>query len=285
MAVANKVYIPVMEDKLFYQWAALLEEKTGMHMPVARKSFLETNLGLRMREIGCEEYDEYYQYLKDIRYGETEWIILIDRLTIHETRFFRHPPSIDFIQQIFLPAFSQGNTNNAQLKIWSAGCSTGEEAYTLAMLVDNYLRQQGLNYDYKITATDISIPALNIAKEAIYNTYKIQSVSEHFKLKYFESVENGRYQVIKALRKRICFAAFNIVAMEKSPLAMMDLIVCQNLLIYFTQERKLQIIENLVNKLTPGGTLMLGAGEILSIPHQKLERISYPNTLIFRKIE
>lgn len=275
-----------MNDVLFHSWVLLLEERTGMHIPKERRSFLETGISLRMKEIGVQDFAGYYQYLQSEKDGEHEWLTLVDRLTVHETRFFRHQPSLDLLEKILLPRLFNSEPDRKQLQVWSAGCSTGEEAYTVCMVMNQFLKTLSVNNCYiAVTAMDISIPALVTAKEACYARNKILHVPQHYREKYFNEQDNGHYKIVDDIRKRVCFVPFNIIDMKKTLLHSMDIIFCQNVLIYFSRIKRKKIIHQLVERLKPGGFLVLGAGESLNTLHPELEIIDYPNALAFQRKE
>ncbi len=275
-----------MNDALFHNWVLLLEERTGMHLPKERRSFLETSISLRMKEIGIQDFANYYQYLQSEKDGEHEWLTLVDRLTVHETRFFRHQPSLDLLEKILLPRLFDSEPDRKQLQVWSAGCSTGEEAYTVCMVINQFLKNIPVNNCYiAVTGMDISIPALVTAKKASYARNKIRHVPLHYREKYFNEQDNGHYKIVDDLRKRVCFVPFNIIDMKKTLLHSMDIIFCQNVLIYFNRIKRKNIIHQLVERLKPGGFLVLGAGESLNTLHPELEIIDFPNALAFQRKE
>src|SRR6185312_6030433 len=127
--------LPSMDDSEFERWASLLEKRTGVVVPLARKTFLVTSVRGRMRETGHTSFAEYFSDLQKIPEGAIEWTTLVDRLTVHETHFFRHPPSFELIARDWLPQVAADPARSA-LHAWSVGCSSGEEAYTLAMVLD-----------------------------------------------------------------------------------------------------------------------------------------------------
>lgn len=272
-----------MDDVQFTHWTSLLEERTGMHLPKERRSFLETSLGLRMKEIGIQDFSAYYHHLQSEKNGEREWLTLVDRLTVHETRFFRHEPSLEFLEEVILPRIFESEPERKKIQIWSAGCSTGEEAYTLGMIATQFIKKLSKHCYLAVTGMDISIPALVTARKAVYEQYKVRHVPERYLEHYFVEQDNGRYQIIDTLKKRVCFVPFNIIDMKKTLLEPMDIIFCQNVLIYFNRDRRKQIIHQLVQRLRPGGFLVLGAGESLSNPHSELEKVDFPNSLAFFK--
>lgn len=148
-----------MDEFQFRQWVDFLEERTGTALPPARKSFLVTNLGLRMEEIGCNSYQKYFEHLNSGINGLKEWSILVDRITVHETRFFRHPSSLELVEKKVLSK-PPGDDGKVSIQVWSAACATGEEAYTLAIVIDQALSSRfsinEVENDYRITATDIN---------------------------------------------------------------------------------------------------------------------------------
>lgn len=283
--VAGLRAFPKMDDQQYQQWVQLLEQRTGMRLPENRKSFLITNLGIRMRELGYTSYQDYYDLLHSGTGGNVEWDKLVHYLTVHETRFLRHEDSIALIRDKYLPHTAHEiKQQPLTIHIWSVGCSTGEEPYSIAMAVDDHLKKVGCEFYLGIIASDISRNALATGRAGIYGNSQLKNVDHDWLKKYFEKLPDGRYQVIPELRQRVCFNQLNALDMEKTPIGAMDVIVCQNLLIYYDRARREQLVNNFVEHLTPGGILVLGVGELVNWSHPKLERINYPNTLAFRHL-
>jgi len=276
--------MPELNDRQFSQWTTLLEERTGMVLPIERRSFLATSLSMRMREIGYQDHESYYQFLHSGSQGTVEWTTLVDRLTVHETRFFRHPESLDYIRDHFLPRRLSNDDKPYSVQIWSLGCATGEESYSLAMVVDEHLRSLGGNYYFGVTGTDISLDSLAIARSGEYNQLRLSNVPDAIKSRYFEPAGEMRYRVVDELKQRACFAKLNVMDIETAPLGAMDIIYCQNVLIYFDRPRRFEILNNAIRCLAPGGLLVLGAGEALGWEPEGLERISHPRILAYRRL-
>lgn len=273
-----------MDHDLLDIWADLLERRTGTSLPEERRSFLETSISLRMKEIGEDDFECYFHSILLDKKGECEWQILVDRLTIHETRFFRHKPSLALLETIILPELFNTEADKKDLKIWSAGCSTGEEAYTLYMIADQFLQKEALNFcSLLVTGTDISTPSLEFAKKAVYNKLRVRHVPENYLKDYFIKQPKNRFQVIDSVKKNVCLMPSNIMDMEKIVLHSMDIIFCQNVLIYFSKNKCKKIIRDLVNRLKPGGYLVLGAGEVLNISCADLEKVNFLDALAFLK--
>lgn len=281
---------PKLNEEQFTLWQTLLEDRTGMQITEQRKSFLETSLTLRMREIGLANYDTYYEKLMSGLAGEIEWSTLVDRLTVQETSFFRHQSSFKLVRDYVQALFAR-QPERKQVDVWSVGCSTGEEPYALAMLLDELISgMQGGRY-FGVTATDLSLPALAKAREGLYNARKVAMVPEPYRDRYFTPAaseryqESGRYQVVPALKERVCFARLNVLDLGDAPMRNMDVIFCQNLLIYFRRWRKKDIVNHLAERLAPGGLLVIGVGELLDWSHPQIERYPYDNTLAFMRID
>jgi len=279
--------LPEMDEAQFDRWATLLKERTGMTMPRERKSFLVTSVGLRMRELGYERYEAYYDYLTSGRAGNVEWMALVDRLTVHETRFFRDARALQFVVSDIVPRMVERVRSGEHAQVWSAGCATGEEAFTLAMLVDYALSEAGLPQLYGVIGTDISLQSLSVARQGIYPERRYKHIPEYLRGRYTVPNADGKggFQISAALRRRVCFAQFNILDASCTPPGSMDLVYCQNVLIYFDRETRAKILDGLVRPLRRGGVLVLGAGEMIGWEHPHMERTGDPDVLAYRRVK
>lgn len=273
-----------ISDEQFELWQTLIEARTGMTIGAARRSYLETSLGIRMREIGLSDYEAYYEQLMAGSAVEREWAILVDRLTVQETSFFRHPSSFALVRAHVAELLLQNPTRKS-LNFWSVGCSTGEEPYSLAMQTDAQLNELKRTKTYfSVMATDISLPTLARARMAIYGERRLHNVPTAWRNKYFFPIEGKKeFQIRDELKKRVAFIQLNIMELDRAPMANMDIIFCQNVLIYFRRFRKRDILTNLAARLAPGGLLVLGLGEAMDWAHPQLVRVDYPDTLAFRR--
>tara|TARA_R110002167_G_scaffold76055_3_gene212031 strand:+ start:33 stop:767 length:735 start_codon:yes stop_codon:yes gene_type:complete len=236
-----------------------------------------------MREIGCSDFDEYYKQVFSKPYGIVEWSILLDRIMVQETRFYRNAESLSLYSS-YLKEQLQDNMLDKKihpLNIWSVGCSSGEEPYTLAILCQEALSNAGSNCSFGITATDISLPVLAKAREGIYNTRKLLDLKSVLIDKYFNALDGDKFQIKESLKKNVCFSMANMIDIEKSPLRNLDVIYCQNVLIYFRKERKHIILDSLVERLAPGGLLVIGQGEALDWHNALVSRVADRQTLAY----
>lgn len=279
---AQGAILPEMDEPQFRQWVDLIEKRTGKVFPPTRKSFLITNLVMRMKEIGCASYQEYYEQIKCGINGLREWTILVNRIIVNEARFFKHPSSLELVKEI-VESKSPGEDGNNNIQAWSVACSTGEEAYTLAIVIDQALSSRSEQSHFGVTATDICQAALVYGRAGFYKEKGISDINNTHLQQYFEETEDGRYKVCDRLRQQVCFTRMNIEDIGHEPVGKMDIIYCQNLLIYFDREMREQIAGNLVEHLHPGGLLILGSGELKGWKHSLMEKVNCNHTLAYKR--
>lgn len=271
-----------MDDVEFQRWVRLLETRTGVTVPPERKPFLVSGLRRRMRETGHSAYGDYYEELLDGARGAMEWAALVDHLTVHETHFFRHPPSLELIRDQWLPEWLGRTPEDQTLHALSVGCATGEEAYTLAMVLDVALSQVVPQRRFGITATDVSQSALAMARSASYPLSRLEEVPVVYRPEAVEwAVGEDQFRIVDRLRKRVGFACVNLLHASRAPLRQLDLIYCQNVLIYFARERRGELLDGLARLLRPNGLLVLGPGEVTGWSHPQLTRTGGRQTLAF----
>ncbi len=271
---------PKLNPEQFLRWQALLETRTGIQITEARKSFLETSLTLRMREVGLSDYDVYYDTLMAGLAGEMEWSTLVDRLSVQETSFFRHASSYGLVRR-HVSALLDADPARRQIELWSVGCATGEEPYSLAMLMDDILAQRGDTRYFGVTGTDLSMPALAKAREGVYQERRLAGLDATLRERYFEPCGKSRMKIKAGLKQRVCFARLNMLQLHEAPLKNVDVIYCQNVLIYFKRWRKQEIVNQLAEFLSPEGMLVLGVGELMEWNNPLIERVPYEDTLAF----
>lgn len=275
---------PVMDDAEFQRWVRLLEARTGVTVPPERMPFLVTGLRRRMRETGHQQFDTYYEELLDGARGAIEWAALVDHLTVHETHFFRHPPSLGLVRDEWLPRWLASSPADQTLHALSVGCSTGEEAWTLAMLLDAALSQVVPQRRFGITATDVSQPALAVARQGRYPMSRLDEVPQVYRNGSIELIEGDEFRIVERLRKRVGFACVNLLHASRAPLRQLDLIYCQNVLIYFARERRGELLDGLARLLRPNGMLVLGPGEVTGWNHPQLKRTGGRQTLAYLRV-
>lgn len=265
---------PDLSDDQFDLWSKLLEERAGITIKDSQKTFLQTQVSMRMREIGEDDYTQYYERILDGVSGVLEWSILVDRLVVKETNFFRHQPSSEYMRSI-LQAKIDNQSLSGTFDAWSVGCSTGEEPYSLAMLINESFDLAKIEPYFGVTATDISRAALSVAKTGIYSERKMQFVPRALRNRYFKRDEKNRFHISQDLREKMCFTQANILRVGDTPDMKFDVIFCQNVLIYFKKWLRHEVLNILAQRLKPGGILIIGMGEVVDWTHPLVSKISH----------
>jgi chemotaxis protein methyltransferase CheR len=256
----------------------LIEERTGIHFDESRERFFSTRIHEHVRARGHARGNDL---LRAIRKSNVEYEALLERLLTQETSFFRYPAVYDAFEKRVLPELHAKKfwKNPRTLRVWSAGCSTGEEPYSVAItIVDSLSFADAWNVE--ILATDVGRHALKHAEKGVYAGRSIASASAKQLATHFSQIAAG-YQVKPRLRKMITFAQINLA----SPVYVgrMDLIFCMNVLIYFSEERRRAVVQRFYDSLEPGGYLFLGHSESISKMPVKFQAIVLGDCILYRK--
>ena len=237
---------------------------SGIKMPSAKKTMLEGRLRRRLREVGIEYLDDYCDYLFKQGGIESEAIHLIDAVTTNKTDFFREPKHFDHLVSAALPELIAAG--HRRLRIWSSACSIGAEPYTIAMVVEDYMKAKG-GPDYSVLATDLSTDVLRSARKGIYPSAMIEPVSREHRQKYvMESRDRVRNEVriSPKLRAKVGFARLNLMD-ESYPIGdKVHVVFCRNVLIYFDKQTQEKVLTRLCDNLVPGGFLYVGHSETIT---------------------
>jgi chemotaxis protein methyltransferase CheR len=258
-------------------------EKAGIYFAENKVYLLESRLSNRIGELGLTSFEDYYYYLK---YGgsktEQELINLFDMVTTNETSFFRNPPQLDAFKIIVQKNYLNG-TRPETLKIWSAGCSTGEEPYTIAIIMLELAAQTGRSIPFMIYGTDISSKALESAKKAVFNNYSVRNTDKVILNKYFVE-KNGQYTLKDAVKKNVSLDFLNLMdSAAYRKYRQLDMVFCRNVLIYFDEKGKKKVIDNLYESLKPGGFLTIGHAESLHNTSRGFKPLIFPGTIAYQK--
>lgn len=281
--------LPDMPGGEFGRWQKLIQKYSGIWIPEHRKTFLQTSLLRRIRAHKLEDYSSYYEKLQNGAWGSLEWFYLIDHLTVHETSFIRHGPSFDLVKRFSEARISDAlqRQSDCKIQVWSVGCSTGEEAYSLALILENLDKQElvraGLGFYYGVTGLDISLPALQQAREGIFEARKLSALAPRQVSDCFVKVSDSEYRIKDEFRKRTCFVRGNLKELRQAPRHNYDVIFCQNVLIYFQPQTRIKILDELVARLLPEGILVLGPGEVTDWKHPDLVRVDDKYCLAYQR--
>ena len=274
------VQISPLTEEEYLQWSGLLAERLGIIVPMERKMFLQSKIWSRMREIGYQDYTKYWDYINSGIEGNLEWSQLVDRLTVHETSFYRHRPSFELVKEDLTEKILKAK-QTLRYKIWSVSCATGEEAYSLALLAHWVCESNEKKSYYGVTATDVSSPAVSLAKQAFYSMDKLANIDKKLH-GGVEKLHREMFTIKEHIKKRMAFGVFNLLDVNRPSNIKYDVIYCQNVLMYFERSVREQILNGLVEHFNRYGLLVLGQTEINSWSHHKMKRVNKNRTLAFR---
>jgi chemotaxis protein methyltransferase CheR len=249
----------------FEKLSRFIHEQSGIKMPSVKKVMMEARLRKRLKELNISSYSEYCKFLFSREGIETEIVHLVDVITTNKTDFFREPKQFDFLLEIALPELINNSDIGTKrpLKVWSAGCSTGEEPYTISIVLNEFT-QKTPGYSFNIFATDISTIVLRKAVAGIYNEDRIQPIEQKLVNKYFLRSKDRKkklVRVIPSLRTSVNFQRLNFMDDNFGIREKFDIIFCRNVIIYFDKQTQDKLISNLLKHLRPGGYFFLGHSE------------------------
>ena len=240
-----------------------VNQTRGFDFTGYKRSSIERRVAKRMGEVGVGSYDDYIDYLE---LHADEFESLFNTVLINVTRFFRDPASWEYLATEVLPEIVKSRPEDRPIRVWSAGCASGEEAYTLAMVLGRVLGDHAFLDRVKIYATDIDEPALEAARHGTFAPRQIEDVPRDALERFFERTDQ-RYVFRKDLRRCVIFGRNDLV--QDAPISRIDLLVCRNTLMYFTAETQAQVLRRFHFALDNEGVLMLGKSEML-ITHSEL---------------
>jgi len=269
MSPSNKNFMPGsarLSDKTFQQFSSYIHKHYGIQLPPVKKIMLESRLRKRLRELGIHSFEAYADHV--FTEGNTdEMINMVDAVTTNKTDFFRENHHFELLSQTLLPLIAQQNSGSrSTIKCWSAACSTGEEPYTLAMVISEFVEKHPA-LDYSITATDLSTKVLHHASRAIYAVPKIEPVAMSLRKKYLLRSKDSKAQrvrIVPMLRKKICFHRINLLENHYPKVNSFDLVFCRNVFIYFDRETQFGILKKMCATMRPGAYLFIGHSETLN---------------------
>jgi chemotaxis protein methyltransferase CheR len=257
---------PALQEREFEQFRKLAYEKFGLNLTGAKQDLVASRLGKKLRELRLPSFRAYYDLVVSDKTGES-LAAMIDALSTNHTLFLREAAHFDYLRQILLPALRK----RSRIDVWSAPCSTGEEPYSIAMVLFNEL---GIppHPPVFIRAVDISTKALTAARAGVYPAGRLAGLSPQQIKRYFRETEPGRFTIVPELRRAVEFERANLI----EPLAdtrLYPLIFCRNMMIYFDKVTQEKVVQQLARRLEPGGHLFIGHSESLMGARHPLEYI------------
>ncbi len=281
-----------MDKSSFYRFERLIALQMGLQLRPRDRETLRGTLAARMAALRLRDADDYHRLLQaGTPAAESEWDLLTARLTNNESYFFRDKGQMALLRERILPELILRNQARRSLRLWSAGCSTGEEPYSLAILVDELLPQlgesSGSRWEIVILGTDIDEQALQLASRGIYGSWSFRTMEPAHKKRCFHRREGG-WQVTESSRSIVTFGRCNLVADSFPSTATgiyeMDLILCRNVFIYFGREAISAVLTKFAQTLRAGGYLMTGHTEIQGQPIESLQVRTFPESVVYRRV-
>lgn len=266
-------------EQEFSKLAGFIHQNYGIQLKKEKHTLLTGRLHKLLTDLGLHSFSEYYDYLMKDPTGKAV-AVLIDKISTNHTFFMREADHFDYFRESVLP-YLKMTVSSRDLRVWCAASSTGEEPYTLAMILRDYFGGEQPPWDTKVLATDISQAALDIAKEGLYSQERIAPLPKSWALKYFSRVDGQALAVNELLKKEVIFRRFNLMD-EVFPFRQkMHVIFCRNVMIYFDQKTKDRLVEKLYELLEDGGYLFIGHSESLN---RDATRFKYIRPAVYRKL-
>jgi chemotaxis protein methyltransferase CheR len=272
-----------MSDEQFNFFVQYLSNKYGLRIPQEKRVLLESRIFSRINALKLSSVDQYIQHAFKSEHAQDEYQHFVDHVTTHKTFFFRESYQFDFLLRI-LPTYCLTFPIPRPVNIWSAGCSTGEEVYTLGMTMQEK-RAEMTTLDYRIIGTDVSIPSLKKAAKGNYSIAELENIPDHLKQRYFQQVEKRTGTSLQftnvEITNRIKLGVLNLNNKQYNLPGEFDFIFCRNVTIYFDAKTRTEVLSRMVSKLKPGGYLFLGHSETAlgtNLPLKSIQPTIYQKT-------
>jgi len=276
---------PQLSDKDFETIRDYIYNLCGIYFHNSKKYFLESRLIRRMEATGCKVPMDYYQLVKSAG-GGSELKQLLDEITTNETCFFRNAPQLAALENMLLPEVvaTKGKIGFRKLRIWSAGSSSGEEAYTLAMILAEKRTTILKDWIIEIVGTDINETVLAQAREGLYNSYSVRNTPDNYLKKYFRQESSERFVLSPEIKKFATFSFLNLYDDTKMIfMKSFDFIFCANVLIYFDTASKSKVVQHFYNNIQPYGYFFVGQSESLHGVNEQFKTVHFPGGFTYKK--
>lgn len=258
--------LAVLRDREFDIFSAFIYDEVGIKLPHSKKTMLEARLQKRLKAHNMQTFEEYARYLFSPEGRANELIQMINVVTTNKTDFFREPAHFDYLTRTALPALSGIRGDTARIRLWSAGCSTGEEPYTLMMVLSEY-KEENPGFNFSLIASDIDTSVIEKAKSGIYSEDRVDTITLKLKKKYLlrsKDHSKGLVRVVPQLRNQIQFRRINFMDESFGMKEPLDIIFCRNVIIYFDKTTQEKLMQKFYRNLSDGGYLFLGHSETLN---------------------
>lgn len=265
-------------DKEFNLIRTYIKQKYGINLGDEKKSLVYSRLRNVLSDLQLENFSEYYDYLVNDKTGKAS-IVFIDKMTTNHTYFMREVDHFYYFRDTVLP-YLEENVKNKDLRVWCAGCSSGEEAYTLEIMMNDYFKGKS-DWDTELLATDISTNVLKKALDGIYSKEQIKPLDERWKKEYFEDVDAENVRVSQSIKNKITYRKFNLMEGKFPFKKKFQVIFCRNVMIYFDNETRSKLVEKFYEASEEGAYFFIGHSESLNNTNTKYK---YIMPAVYRKI-
>ncbi len=266
-------------DREFSELVEFIRSSYGINL-AKKRSLVLGRLYNYIAQSGFDSFSEYFQYIVSDTTGKAG-TILVNKLTTNHTYFLREPQHFEFLERVALPYLVKAAAReDRDLRVWSAGCSTGEEPYTLAMIIDSFLGPEKRLWDAKILATDISTAVLDKARQAVYLNSQLETMPGNWRTKYFRRLDDEYSALNETIRQEVIFRRFNLMNEALPFKKKFHIIFCRNVMIYFEADTKRELLNRFYEHMEPGGYLFVGHSESVNRHESKF---SFVAPAIYRK--
>ena len=286
MLSASRQEKPEMNSAEAELWQNFIWERCGIYFTTGRLYFMKQRIWERMKVSDLRSYRDYYNFIAFNPRGKAEWLLLRDQLLNNETSFFRHRPSYEALLDHAIPELvaQKRRKHNLALHFWSAGCSGGQEAYSIAMTLLERIDPD--QWEIRVSGTDISQKQLQKAQAGVYKEFNVRYMPDYYRKKYLvqKSHKHGDFYYVKPDVKRLVqFGSLNLHEPSNYWVAGQDVIFCHNVLIYFKLEDRVAIVRRLAKCLNVGGYLFLGPAEVVGLRLPNMKLVSWRDVLVYQK--
>ncbi len=251
-----------ISEKEFKQLAWFVKKNFGINLGLEKKNLVVGRLSNLLAQHQFQSFSDYYNHLISDPTGNAV-ITFLNKITTNHTFFMREPEHFDYFGKYILP-YCTANVADRDLRIWSAGCSTGEEPYTLAMIIDEYFGSEKAKWNTKILATDISTHSLETAVKGEYTEEQIENIPKAWRLTYFSKTSDQKYVIADRIRNGVVFRRFNLMEEVFPFKKKFHIIFCRNVMIYFDAQTRKELVDKFYHFTEPGGYLYTGHSETLN---------------------
>lgn len=274
-----------LSNESFEKWRIYIYDNCGIYFQDNKKYLLESRLQKRIKFLGLNSFEEYLNHIKKKNGSVDEQKYLYEAITINETFFFRNQPQLEALITKVMPELvaHRNKTENKNIRIWSAASSSGEEAYSIAMIIDDLIKPTYPNFNFEIIGTDLSNAVINTAKSGVYKEYSVRQTPSYYLKKYFKINENS-FRLNEKILNMVQFKILNLYDdLSMKSMINYDIIFCANVLIYFDLKSKIKVVSHLYNSLNNNGYLFIGYSETLHGISKAFQVISFPKTIGYKK--